>query len=136
MVLKSGKLDNETASFPRLSASFFTSSSGIFVRVLECLSRSTFRDPRISTSSSTLVAVWGESLVRMIGGAGSWFSVVGLAALLEVCSISCVVDSGMAVSRGGDGDFLFGESLAAAGSRRVALALNRKVSRGYYGYKE
>ena len=98
MVLKSGKLDDDTVSFPRLGASFFTSSSGIFVRVIEGLSRSTFRDPRISTSSSTLVAVWGESLVNVTGGVGSWVSVVGLTALLEVCSISCVVVSGITVS--------------------------------------
>ena len=136
MVLKSGKLDNDTVSFPRLCASFFTSNSGIFVRVLEGLSRSTFHDPRISTSSSTLVAVWGESLVNMTGGVGSWVLVVGLAALLEVYSISCVVDSGIIVSRGGDEGFLLGESLAAAGSRRVALALSEKSSRGYYVSKK
>ena len=34
--------------------------------------------------------------------------------------------SGIVVSRGGDGDFLFGDSLAAAGSSRVALALKEK----------
>ena len=126
MVLKSGKLDNEIVYFPRLCASFFTSSSGIFDRVLEGLSRSIFCDPRISTSSSTLVVVWGEFSANLTGGAGSWVSVVGLAALLEVCSISCAAVSAAIVSWLGDRGLLIGRSLAAAGSRRVALALNEK----------
>ena len=37
-----------------------------------------------------------------------------------------MVVSRITVSRGGDGDFLLGEFLAAAGSRRVALALYEK----------
>ena len=126
MVLKFGKLDNETVSFPQLSASSFTSSSGIFDRVLEGLSRSIFCDPRISTSSSTQVAVWGEVSINLTGGAGSWVSVVGLAAFLEVFSISCAVVSATMVSGLGDGGLLIGRSLAAAGSRRVALALYGK----------
>ena len=127
MALKSGKLDKETASFPRLRVSFFTSSSGIFVRVLEGLSRAIFYDPRTSTSSSTLVAVWGESLVKIAGGARSWVSVGGLAALPESCSISWVLAAGIAVSRGGDGDFRSGGLWSVAGFSRVALALKGKV---------
>ena len=47
-----------------------------------------------------------------------------------------MVASGITVSRGGDEGFLLGESLAAAGSRRVALALSEKSSRGYYVSKK
>ena len=64
------------------------------------------------------------------------FSGGGLAALPESCSISWVVAAGIAASRGGDGDFRFGELLAAAGSSRVALALKGKVSRGQHEYKK
>ena len=42
---------------------------------------------------------------------------------------SSVVTAGIAVSRGGEGDFRFGELLSAAGSSSVALALKNKVSR-------
>ena len=129
MALKSGKFDTETASFPRLRFSSFTSTSGILDRVLEGWSWAIFWDPRISTSSSTLVAVWGESLENMVGGAMSWASVWGLAALPDSSSMSSVVTAGIAVSRGGEGDFHRGELLPVAGSSKVALALKRKVSR-------
>ena len=74
--------------------------------------------------------MWGESLENMVGGVMSWISVRGLVALPEFSSISSVVTAGIAVSRGGDGDFRFGELLVAAGSSKVALALKGKGSRG------
>ena len=43
--------------------------------------------------------------------------------------MSSVVTAGIAVSRGGEGDFLLGELWPAAGSSSVALALKKKVSR-------
>ena len=75
------------------------------------------------------MAVWGESLVKIVGGVTSWSSVRGLAAFPDSSSISSVVTVGIAVSHGGDGDFHLGELLPMAGSSNVALALKRKVSR-------
>ena len=59
----------------------------------------------------------------------SWASVRGLAALPDSSSMSSVVTAGIAVSRGGEGDFRRGELLPVAGSSKVALALKRNVSR-------
>ena len=81
------------------------------------------------TSSSTLVAVWGESLVEDGGGVMSWSSWRGLAAFVDSSSISSVTTAGAAVSHGGEGDFRLGELLQVAGSSSVALALKRKESR-------
>ena len=89
------------------------------------------------TSSSTLVAVWGESLVKIGGGVMSWSSWRGLAAFADSSSMSSVVIAGIAVSRGGEGDLRSGELLSAAGSSSVALALKKKVSRKVkHGYNE
>ena len=87
------------------------------------------------TSSSTLVAVWGESLVNVGGGVMSWSSWRGLAAFVDSSSISSVTTAGAAVSRGGEGDFRLGELLPVTGSNKVALALKKKVSRNVkHGY--
>ena len=129
MALKSGRLDKETASFPRSSFTFFTSTSGIFDRVVEGWSWAIFCDPSITTSSSTLVAVWGESLVQVGGGGTSRSSRRGLAALADSSSMSSVVTVGFAVSQGGEGDFCCGELWPVAGSNNVALALKKKVAR-------
>ena len=129
MALKSGRLDKETGPFPRLSFTSFTSTSGILDRVVEGWSWEIFWELRITTSLSTLVAVWGESLAKVGGGVMSWSSWWGLAALADSSSMSSVVTAGIAVSRGGEGDFRSGELLPVAGSNNVALALKRKVSR-------
>ena len=81
------------------------------------------------TSSSTLVAVRGESLVKVGSGGMSWSSWRGLAAFADSSSMYFVVAAGFAVSRGGEGDFCCGELWPVAGSNNVALALKRKVSR-------
>ena len=73
--------------------------------------------------------MWGESLVEVGGGVMSWPSWWGLAALADFSSMSSVLTAGVAVSRGGEGDFRSGELLPVAGSSNVALALKKKVSR-------
>ena len=130
MALKSGSADKETAPFPCLSFTSFISTSGTLERVVGGPVWITFREPKISTSSSTLVAVWGEFLVGG-GGTTSSASRLGLAALVDSSSISSVLVAGAAASRGGEGDLCWGELWPVAGSSNVASALKKeKVKKG------
>ena len=62
---------------------------------------------------------------------------MGLVALVESSSISSVLTAVVAVSRGGEGDFCFGELWPVAGSSSVAPALKKKrLGRVKHGYNE